>query len=372
MNKLIDYLNTKGIQSLAEEFHVIVKECQTESGALYVLNYDQIKSPKNEITNSCRGTIVWQETPANEFIILCCPFDRFYNCGETQCTIGEHDIPNIHWATKLDGSLMKVWFNFINGQWEVGTRGTAFADSPVGAYDLTFRELFLSATGFSSLNDFMFHSDTDIHTTYIFELTAFENRVVTKYTEPRIWFLGSRDNIDYSYKRYNPFHNNQEIKVPEWLSFPSLEEATAYVASLPDLQEGLVGYSVDYMPVCKLKSPQYVRAHRVRGNGLTPKRIHELVLMNEHEEYLAIFPEDTKYFTPSIDVLNRLCDDLPLLWNQYKDVESQKEFALQIKDSVYSSILFKTRQSGLQPIVVFHSLRPSVKLGIIESLIKKG
>ena len=83
MNKLIAYLNTEGIQSLAEEFHVIVKECQTESGVLYVLNYDQIMSPKNEITNSCRGTIVWQETPAKQFTVVCCPFDRFYNCGSS-------------------------------------------------------------------------------------------------------------------------------------------------------------------------------------------------------------------------------------------------------------------------------------------------
>ncbi len=38
----------------------------------------------------------------------------------------------------------------------------------------------------------------------------------------------------------------------------------------------------------KIKSPSYVAIHHLRGEGLCPKKIAELILINETDEYLNI------------------------------------------------------------------------------------
>ena len=86
----------------------------------------------------------------------------------------------------------------------------------------------------------------------------------------------------------------------------------------------------------KIKNPAYVAAHHLRGEGLTEKRVLDLIIMNETDEYLSIFPEDKVKFDPymtaySVGVMNTLnamqvtCADT---------VRTQKEFAILIKDKI--------------------------------------
>lgn len=69
--------------------------------------------------------------------------------------------------------------------------------------------------------------------------------------------------------------------------------------------------------------------------------------MNETAEYLAIFPEDEPTFTPVIERYNRIKESLTQLWNTFRSLESQKDFALAVKDYPGSGILFNARKTGV-------------------------
>lgn len=73
--KVIEYLKENGTEKLTSEFGVIVKKY--EDAQLLVLNYDQINSPKNEITSECRGLIL-----DYDYNIVSRSFDRFFNWNE--------------------------------------------------------------------------------------------------------------------------------------------------------------------------------------------------------------------------------------------------------------------------------------------------
>ena len=73
--KVIEYIKEHGTVKLNEEFGIMVKKYEE---GLYVLNYDQINSPKsNDIVKECRGLIL-----DHEFNIVSRSLDRFFNWNE--------------------------------------------------------------------------------------------------------------------------------------------------------------------------------------------------------------------------------------------------------------------------------------------------
>ena len=107
-------------------------------------------------------------------------------------------------------------------------------------------------------------------------------------------------------------------------------------------------------------------AHRLRGEGLTPKRIIEMVVINEYDEYLAIFPEDREHFTPYINQWGVLSLNTVSTLERNTHLTDKKEFALAVKDLFYSAILFQSRASGKDPIKVLHSQKNSYKVKLLE------
>ena len=67
---VVDYLKMHSLEKLKNEFGIVVKEYPD----LYVLNYDQIESPKlNDIVRECRGLIL-----DKDYNIALRSFDRFF------------------------------------------------------------------------------------------------------------------------------------------------------------------------------------------------------------------------------------------------------------------------------------------------------
>lgn len=371
-SSLLHFLNayeTDGITQLVNIYDVIAKEYDRGDGQkMYCLNYDQIKSPKTPVTNECRGAIV--TLTESGWIFLCRPFDRFFNFGETQCSVTESDIDSLVLHEKIDGSLMKVWYNPFTSEWNVGSRGTAFAESEVNGWGLTFKELFERAAGFD-VKGFI-GCDTD--KTFIFELTSHENRVVTKYEGTNIWFLGSRNNVTgetCSDLKFYEDNFDHFALIGKRVSVNSVHQIKEIFSTFTALEEGFVAYDTSGKPVAKFKSPQYVIAHRIRGEGLSKKRICELVLMNEHEEYLAVFPEDSKHFIDTIDEFTRLKCHIKNTYNAFRNAGSDKEFALAVKDFEFSACLFTARKSKIDPVEAFMSQRDSYKLDILMARVTK-
>lgn len=354
--KVIYYLKQYGIEQLKQEHSVNVKEYPQEG--LLVLNYDQIESPKNEITNECRGLIL-----SSDFKVVSRAFDRFFNYGEQPETQKHLNFKKAVAFDKIDGSLIKIYY--YNGKWEIATRGTAFAETGVNGFDITFRDLVLKALKMSE-QEFQQNASNILSRdeTYICEVTSMENRVVTCYQGYSLYLLAVRDNQTGNYKECYTFFD--EVKYPKEYHFSSVDECINTVKNLPDLQEGYVIYQ-DGVPVCKVKSPAYLACHAIKGEGLTPKRIMDLVIMNEQNEYLAYYPEDQVHFDPYIESFNKMLEDMHQTYSKFKDIEEQKEFALCVKDMPYSSALFIARKSGESVTHCFHSQKDTYKR---ETLIK--
>ena len=362
--KVIDYLKKNDIESLKSEFGINVKEYDE----LYVLNYDQIESLKaHPIVAECRGLIL-----DKQFNVVSRSFDRFFNFGENGA--GENcDFSKCNIYEKLDGSLINVYH--YKGNWYVSTRGTAFAESDVHGFRLSFKDLVYKALNVSTQEEFnsMFDSLDLEHKefyTFICEVTSRENRVVTHYEGYTLWLLAVRNQTNGSYLNKDHLKEwaaRNNIKFPIEYHFKSIDDCMKAIDELTDLEEGYVVY--EDAPVFKLKSPVYVAVHRLKGEGLTPKRIIDLVNMNEHEEYLTYFEDDRKYFEPYIKAYEVLFDDINFIWEKYKMVGDQKDFAMYVKDFPFAAILFRKRANQDQCFVhLFNSYSDSYKRDLIETM----
>lgn len=352
------YIKDHGLEALTADLGIKIREYDD----LLVLNYDQIESPKSHpVVMECRGLILEQST----YRVVSRKFDRFFNWGEAPDTMSHLDMNKATIYDKVDGSLIGI-YNYL-GTWYAATRGTMYAESECN-WGGTFFSLVLKALnrdtneGFQQLCDYHLNPEC----TYLFELTSPENRIVTRYEGYTLHYLACRVNETGEYvDAEDDAVALGAAKIGEH-SFDSIEHCVETAHSLPDLKEGYVVYQ-DGEPVCKIKSPAYVAAHHIRGNGITPKTAMELVLLDEHDEYLAYFPEDEYFFVPYQDGLADLLDQLYRVYKNTIHIESQKDFALEVKDYAFSDVLFKARAKGEHPIHVFHQKDLNGKVKILTS-----
>lgn len=360
--QVLQYIKENGIQKLNEEFGIMVK--LYEEG-LYVLNYDQINSPKaNPIVMECRGLII-----DHNFNIVSRSLDRFFNLGEQPETQAHLDWSKAECAEKVDGSLIKI-YNW-KGTWYCSTRGTAFAESNCNFGD-SFKSLIFKALDCDNEVEFQHLCNLWLDTdwTYILELTCRENRVVKSYAGYTLHYLASRHNQsgefgdDYE-KQAALTIGSREINT---FKFSSVDDCINTAKHLPDLEEGYVVYQAG-KPVCKVKSPAYVAVHHIRGEGLSPKRIMQLVLINEQDEYLNYFPEDEKFFIPYVEALQELLNDIDVVYGRFEGIVEQKEFALSVKDYPFSGVLFQARQKKKDVIETFHEQSEPFKMKVLEAFV---
>ena len=356
--KVIEYLKEYGLEKLNQEYGVITK---IYDEGLIVLNYDQINSPKNDITSECRGLIL-----DREFKVVSRSFDRFFNYGENFATFD----PNKAIAyEKIDGSLIKI-YNW-KGTWYVSTRGTAFAESGVNGWGITFKDMVFRALKVDTEKAFqeLCEGNLDKNTTTLCEIVGVQNRVVTRYEEEKLYYLHTRDNNtgEHFYDRVGALFLG--CLFPKNFTFNSIESCIETAKHLPDLQEGYVMYEYG-VPVCKVKSPAYVAVHHIRGEGLNPKRIAELVVINEQDEYLKYFPEDEKHFIPYIGALQYSLKEAQHIYSKNKDIESQKEFALAINGEYCNGLLFTARKLKEDSIIkVFNAQETNYKVKYLLGLL---
>lgn len=349
----IKYLNEKGLRALQDELFIKVNQWQD----LYVLNYNQIDSPKNHpVTNECRSLVVREGEAGWEVVSR--SFDRFFNHKEI---IGfEYDITKMTTCEKVDGSLVCLFYH--NGQWLYRTRSMIMPETTVNGWDKTWKDLIepvLLDKGFYDFN----HCPS---WTYIFEVVGVENRVVTRYDESAAYLLAVRDNTTGDYINTGMLYPEQRgWKLPKKYQFNTIENCLQAAKDLRDLNEGYVLYNQFGVPTIKVKNPAYVAAHMLRGEGLNPKRIMQLIFMNETAEYLTIFPEDKVHFEPYISATLTLEQEIVEVYNQSIGIESQKEFALAVKDKCYQGVLFSARKQNKNPIEVLHSMDESYKIKLL-------
>ena len=334
-----EYIRTFGLDKLVEQFAIKVNDYEN-----YVaLNYNQIDSPRFiPVVEECRGLILDKHT----WEPLCRSFNRFYNYGEDQ-NASKFPIEKAICGTKLDGSLINIWFDPYASCWRIATRGMAHAEGFCRQGIKTFAQLVEQVIG-TDINTFM--GDAENGFTYICELTTPENRIVTPYEDYKLWLLSVRElksglELEVATEHYASVLG---LDRPQEFRFGSWDEVIEAARNLPTLDEGYVLRVVledGRVWRIKCKNPSYLAVAHLRENGVIGlRRIASLVMMGETEEYLSYFPEDECSFTPLAEAKERMMQEIHSLWEANKDLESQKDFALAVKDSAVASILFSMRK----------------------------
>lgn len=312
---------------------------------LVQFTYDQIESPMGEpIVQEARGVIL---DMADAWAVVARPFDKFFNYGEG------HAKP-IDWSTakvqeKVDGSLM-ILYHYA-GEWHVATRGMPDAGGPVNAMNITFADLFWSTwkkMGLQLPDEIMTSPATNkLHrsATWMFELTSPLNRVVVQHSEPKLTLIGVRIHE----REFSPTSYGHVYPAVREFPLQTMADIEATFASMsPTDQEGYVVVDGNFNRV-KVKNPAYVALHHLK-DGFGIRRLVEIIQSNETSEFLAYFPE---WKAPYEEVRGRyetLVSDLESAYERIKDLQVQKDFALEAVKTRFSAPLFMLRKGQVKSI----------------------
>lgn len=347
MLKVQEYLKNNPIENLEKDFGIVVRKYDDR----IVLNYSQIDSKKFvPESDECRGLILSYP----DLNILCRSFDRFYNHWEGNYG-KDFVIKDSIIFDKIDGSLINFYHDGEN--WQCATRGTAFAEGPTNLGG-EFRKGVERALGFKIERLEKIFYDWLKDYTVITEFVSPESRVVVRYPQYKLYVLAVRNKHtgDYLPVYYNDqvadllINRGSNVTVPKKYRFNNFEDLTKIVEELDPFAEegeGYVCYNPNDQRRMKVKNPKHTAIAHMRENGIVSnKRIAVLVFKQDYEEYLHYFPEDREFFDPYIKAYDRMINHINEVWENTKNIEEQKEFALQVKDLPIGFALFRLRKGG--------------------------
>ena len=324
------------IQELKDRFAIDCKR-HSEYPQLCLFKYNQIDSPFSEpIVQEARGIILDE---MDDWKVVCWTFKKFFNHGELLAA-------KIDWSTavvqeKLDGSLCQLMH--YDNKWHVATSGTPDASGEVNDYGKTFKELFWETwekqgcdTGCLSKDFF-----------YAFELTTPFNRVVVDHKESSVHLIGGRNKN--TLKEVSIGLQPEAFKQVKTYPITSIEDCIKASEALNPLEhEGFVVVDANFNRI-KVKSPAYVMLHHAK-NSLSKKLICEVIRKGEASEFelaLNSFPELRKVFDEIFEKDANCRFTAFMAYQSIKNIETQKEFALEATKYPFASILFQMRKTGM-------------------------
>ena len=318
-----------------------------------------------ELVREARGIILQKGT----WDIVCLPFSKFFNFGEPNAY--DLNLLNSIIIEKIDGSIIKVYF--YKGKWRVATNGTIEAEDAT-TYDdkTTFKDLFfdvLSLTKFEELTSLLYKD-----TTYLFELIHPMNRVVVDYHEKKeLIFIGARCNISFVddnifQLQYQFVDQFDVIRLPKLyaINIHDLSELSAIAdkanISGADFEGFVVAETKDFKVIgrVKIKSPKYLKLHRLTGGEGVTNNIINILLDGEQDEFEAYVNQLPSYIKDEYDKtkekFGQLIDQLDSYFKSYKGLSvtlTRKDLALDILKTVpkgWSGFIFTHIDRGGAPL----------------------
>lgn len=297
----------------------------SEEGNRVMFKYNQIKSDfSNPIVRDARGIII----DTSKMEVVCYPFSKFGNYGESYAA--EIDWNTARVLEKIDGSLIKFWWDKEKKVWNYSTNGTIDAyKAPLNnsAFN-TFGDLIFSILAINTVS--MEHWNKNY--THMFELISPYNRVVVSYDKVELCYLGSRRNDTGIEREFNAIFS--EFRQPKIYKLNSLEGCIQTAKELDGVDEGFVVVDANYNRV-KVKNPAYVAAHRLFGGNVTNERLLELIISNETEEFENYFPEYSNQIENVKNDINKFKKKILVISSWTKNVVGQgmnrKDLAINLK-----------------------------------------
>lgn len=335
---------------LSDKYHIAVKE----ESPYAIFNYGIGSDFSDPIVQEARGIIINTET----LDVACFPFRKFGNHNESYAD-------KIDWSTarvqdKIDGSIIKLWFDTENGGWEFSTNSVIRADKALAnrMTGETYLDIIKKANNFSSLEGCL--KGLDKNYTYIFELVSPETQVVIRYDKPHLYHIGTRNNI--TGKEIIAYIG---IDKPAEYPLHSLDDCIRAAIKLNQYSDGEVhaikkeGYVVvdGQWNRIKVKSPDYLMMHHLASNSNFSKERIVDMLRNKAVNIADIckdFPDFAHYFkyydfkvTELEYQANVFCDLTRRIYEEYG--HDKKEVALVIKEHRLAPLGFlclKSDKSG--------------------------
>ena len=347
--KVIEFIKEHGLAKLEEKYGIVI----TDYTDRVVLNYHQINSPRiDPITIECRALILRKGT----WEVLCRSFDRFYNYDSNS----SFNFSEAVCYEKMDGSLVNIYHD---GQsWIAATRKMAYAEGE-SKFGNTFSTLILKA-----LRGTHFEGRSEEYV-YICELTSPENRIVTKYSDYNMTLLAVRNKVtgvELDRKQCDMIAESLDLNRPKIYEFLNINMVMKNIRELPKLDEGYVCHNEKTGERIKVKNPSYLAIAHLRNDGdISAKRVKQLIFEKGHVPYLLDFPEDFSVFSPYIEGYTKMMEDLAELWSKSTECKTQKEFAMLVKDSGVSPLMFHMKR-GNNFNDAMNAMKPNAKIAMLD------
>lgn len=324
-----------GLYKLVNDFKIKIKHYEDS----IVLNYDIIESPKTHpIVMECRGL----HLSLKDCSVISRAFTRFFNYGEEKESA--FDFENALVQEKMDGSLCILYWHPYQERWFARTRGTAYGETNVGENNITFEELYLKAGG-----ELKPYGLCRLHS-HVFELVSPENRVVTPYEKPMLYYLASFDNRDSKEIDYDTGYSclrNCGIKCERVKSFKfeNIDLVKYEISRLRATDEGFVIKSRNGERL-KIKNERWLQIFHCAAAGgvLTTAKALAIIDSGEAFEFLSYFPEYKEKFNAIQEVKEYICESSWAAYEHIEHIKDQKEFALEAQKSEFAPFIFALRQ----------------------------
>lgn len=252
---------------LTEQYGLRIKH----DGDLAIFNYQIACDFHDPIVQEARGIILNTATRT----VVCWPFRKFGNYSESYAD-------TIDWSTarvleKVDGSIVKLWYDQAADKWQFSTNGTIRAElaNVDGHFGLTFGDVLRKAENYGDIP----FDTLDRSYTYIFELVSPETQVVVHYGKTALYHLGTRNNQTGA-----ECEMDIGIEKPASYALGSLSDCVQAAIKLNEgttdtaiAKEGFVVVDGNYHRV-KIKSPDYIMMHHLHQNAI-PSRAECLEIL---------------------------------------------------------------------------------------------
>lgn len=330
------YILNNSLEQIQEELKIKVIKHPTLNNM--ILNYNQIESPKTHpVVRECRGLVLKN----NSFDYVARGFQRFYNYGETDDQ--SFDFSDFITQTKEDGSLILIYKS--DGLWHAHTRGSFALEEITNG--IKWQELILNTLKINNLQEL--DAKLDGNFTYVCELCSIYNKIVRTYLEPKMFLLSMFDKNakELHWSNVPTIDLFHPVEKHHFSSYDEIQNFIKEQEKNDKTFEGVVIRDCENRR-WKVKSSTYLALHHMKGEGTNmfmPKYLIEFALTGETDEVLTYFPEIKDQLKNVQDKLTHELGNLLTLWQEAKDIESQKDFALYIiPKTKLSSILFQARK----------------------------